>query len=129
MRRDSPGARLAFSDAAGEILDEDDAAQGMAWSGTMTRVFSHRTARAAPVDARVPERLGTYGLDDEVTFGRDVLVAPMLWPGISERSVSLPPGAWVDYWTGVPFAGGRTHRVHGDFAAAEVSVEDAAPRR
>src|SRR5438128_5721723 len=36
--------RLAFSDAAGEVLDEDDGAQGMAWSGTMTRVFKRLRA-------------------------------------------------------------------------------------
>ncbi len=53
----------------------------------------------------------TYGLDDEVMFGRDLLIAPVLWPGAAERSVYLPPGAWADFWTGAPFAGGRSYRV------------------
>ena len=47
-----------------------------------------------------PKDPATYGLDDEVMFGRDVLVAPVVWPGASERSVYLPAGTWVDYWTG-----------------------------
>ena len=53
----------------------------------------------------------TYGLDDEVMLGRDLLAAPVLWPNASERSVYLPAGAWVDFWTGSRFAGGRGYRV------------------
>ena len=31
--------RVSIADAAGDVLDEDDAAQGIAWSGTMTRAY------------------------------------------------------------------------------------------
>src|SRR5439155_2463687 len=64
-----------------------------------------------PLMLEFPNDPATYGLDDEVMFGRDVLVAPVLWPNASERSVYLPAGTWVDYWTGATFAGGRSHRV------------------
>ncbi len=44
---------------------------------------------------------------DEYLFGPSFLVAPVLDEG-TQRSVYLPPGAWVDYWTGKPATGGAT---------------------
>jgi alpha-glucosidase len=64
-----------------------------------------------PLLLEFPEDRATYSLDDEVMVGRDLLIAPVLWPGASERSVYLPPGTWVDFWTGAAFAGGRSHQV------------------
>ena len=43
---------------------------------------------------------------DEYLFGPDFLVAPILDEG-TQRTVYLPAGAWVDYWTGKPAAGGQ----------------------
>jgi alpha-glucosidase len=64
-----------------------------------------------PLMLEFPNDPATYGLDDEVMFGRDLLIAPVLWPHASERSVYLPPGTWVDFWTGARFTGGTRHRV------------------
>ena len=64
-----------------------------------------------PLMLEFPGDPATYGLDDEFMFGRDLLIAPVLWPGATERSVYLPPGAWVDFWTGARFTGGTSHRV------------------
>lgn len=36
-------------------------------------------------------------IDDEYLWGRDVLVAPVLTPGTTERLVVFPDGEWVDY--------------------------------
>jgi len=36
---------------------------------------------------------------DEYLFGPDLLVAPVIDEG-TQRAVYLPPGEWVDYWTG-----------------------------
>lgn len=47
-----------------------------------------------------PNDAGTYGRDDEFLFGSDLLVAPVLDEGATERGVFLPPGDWYDYWTG-----------------------------
>jgi len=33
-------------------------------------------------------------------LGPDVLVAPILEPGVTERRVYLPEGAWTEFWTG-----------------------------
>jgi len=34
---------------------------------------------------------------DEYLYGRDILVAPVMDPGASSRSVYLPAGKWIDY--------------------------------
>jgi len=43
---------------------------------------------------------------DEYLFGPDLLVAPVVDEG-TQRTVYLPPGEWVDYWTGAAVAGGK----------------------
>ena len=49
----------------------------------------------------------------EYMFGRALLVAPVLAPGVAEWSVYLPenPGGWYDFWTGGHTDGGRTLQV------------------
>jgi alpha-glucosidase len=42
----------------------------------------------------------TVNLDDEYLLGGDLLVAPVLEPGASSRSVYLPEGEWYDWHTG-----------------------------
>jgi alpha-D-xyloside xylohydrolase len=43
---------------------------------------------------------------DEYLFGPDLLVAPVVDEG-TQRPVYLPPGEWVDYWTGAVEKGGQ----------------------
>src|SRR5206468_2307721 len=50
---------------------------------------------------------GTYGTDDEFLFGSDLLVAPVLEEGATERGVYLPAGEWYDYWSGAHYSGGK----------------------
>jgi len=40
-----------------------------------------------------------YRIDDEYMVGSHVLFAPILYPQINDRSVVLPRGDWMDYWT------------------------------
>ena len=47
----------------------------------------------------------TYNIDDEFMIGEDLLVAPILAPGQTQRLVYLPEGVWYDYWTGKKFSG------------------------
>lgn len=45
--------------------------------------------------------------DSQYLFGKSVMVAPMLTPGVS-RDVYLPAGNdWIDFWTGERLAGGK----------------------
>ena len=46
-------------------------------------------------------------MNDEFLFGDDLLVAPVLYQGVTNREVYLPKGDWFDFWTGRKFAGGR----------------------
>lgn len=64
-----------------------------------------------PLMLEFPHDPATYGQDDEFMFGRDLLVAPVLWPHATERSVYLPPGTWVDFWSGARLTGATSHRV------------------
>lgn len=41
-------------------------------------------------------------------FGRDLLVAPVVEPGVHQWPVALPPGDWRDFWTDALYTGSRT---------------------
>ncbi|WP_239161669.1 TIM-barrel domain-containing protein [Acrocarpospora phusangensis] len=60
--------------------------------------------RALCVD--YPDDPVAWRSDLQYLFGRDLLVAPMI-SADGVRSVYLPAGSWVDYWTGEILAGGR----------------------
>ncbi|MCU1412846.1 MAG: uncharacterized protein JWN80_186, partial [Microbacteriaceae bacterium] len=42
-------------------------------------------------------------------LGPDLLVAPVTSEGATEWTTYLPPGEWVDAWTGERISGGREH--------------------
>jgi alpha-glucosidase/alpha-D-xyloside xylohydrolase len=44
---------------------------------------------------------------DEYLWGRDMLVAPVVEKGATERKVYLPKGEWYDFWTNQRHEGGR----------------------
>ena len=44
---------------------------------------------------------------DQYLWGRDLLVAPVVEKGATERRVYLPHGTWHDFWTGERHEGGR----------------------
>jgi len=70
-----------------------------------------------------PDDLELSALEDQYLFGPDLLVAPVLEPGVREREVHLPAGDWIDLWRSVAvgddgsitqlapvvMAGGRAH--------------------
>jgi len=58
-----------------------------------------------PLFMDYPEEEGAAGVDDEFLFGSDLLVAPVLREGATDRLVYLPKGDWYDYWNGRHFAG------------------------
>jgi alpha-glucosidase (family GH31 glycosyl hydrolase) len=44
---------------------------------------------------------------DQFLWGRDLLVAPVVEKGATERRVYLPRGSWIDFWTNERVEGGR----------------------
>ena len=44
---------------------------------------------------------------DTYLFGRDLLVCPVLEKGAETRTVRLPPGDWIDLWSGAALKGDR----------------------
>jgi alpha-glucosidase len=61
-----------------------------------------------PLLLEYPEDSRTYDRDDEFLLGRDILAAPVLREGVTEREVFLPKGDWFDFWSGRHVAGGAT---------------------
>ena len=47
-----------------------------------------------------PEDPETHALDDQYLLGTDLLVAPVLEEGQTERTLYLPAGSWTHVWTG-----------------------------
>lgn len=46
-------------------------------------------------------------MNDEFLFGSDILIAPVVNQGQRVRSIYLPAGRWIDYWTKEVLQGGR----------------------
>jgi alpha-glucosidase len=64
-----------------------------------------------PLFLEFPGDANVAGMGDEFLFGADLLVAPVLYQGATERDVYLPHGDWFDYWTGRKFNGNQTIHV------------------
>ena len=50
-----------------------------------------------------PDDEFSRGREDEYLFGPDLLAAPVVEPGATERELYLPPGRWVDFWRSVSY--------------------------
>lgn len=49
-----------------------------------------------------------YNIEDEYMLGRDMLVAPIIMEGCSNREIYLPKGKWHDFFTGERYEGEQT---------------------
>jgi alpha-D-xyloside xylohydrolase len=58
-----------------------------------------------PLGLAYPE-LGVHP-GDVYLLGEDLLVAPVIDPGATTRTVMLPPGTWIDWFDGTRFEGGE----------------------
>ncbi len=63
-----------------------------------------------------------YTVSDQFMLGPDLLVAPVLDSGVTEREVMLPHGSWVDGWSGKTLDGGTRHRLPAPCPGAPVLV-------
>ena len=60
-------------------------------------------------------------------FGRDLFVAPVVDKGVLAREVRLPPGQWLDAWSGARFAGPRSLQANADLDRIPVFVRANSP--
>jgi alpha-glucosidase len=79
-----------------------------------------------PMLLEYPSDPRTWAMDDQFMFGRDLLVAPVLFEARTEREVYLPAGAWFDLWTGARREGGGTVRVPVTLASLPAFVREGA---
>ncbi len=117
---------MQMGNAANTVAWELDATTGydaemLGWYRTYTRLH----LRLFPYVWTYAENLATDGRpiaralglaypelgvhpSDEYLLGDSLLVAPVMERGATSRSVQLPPGRWVDWWTGAVHGGGAT---------------------
>jgi len=63
-----------------------------------------------PLWYEFPQDKQTYLINDEFMVGEDILVAPVVKEGMTNRGIYLPNGAeWLDWWTGEKLESGKMH--------------------
>jgi alpha-glucosidase (family GH31 glycosyl hydrolase) len=55
-----------------------------------------------------PEVDAFYSIKDQFLLGSDLMAAPILDPGVTRRTIHLPPGNWIDAWDRKPVSGTLT---------------------
>jgi len=55
-----------------------------------------------------PDDPGVWTVQAQWLLGDDLLVAPVVEPGATSRTLYLPAGEWTDVWTGERFVGGQS---------------------
>lgn len=74
-----------------------------------------------------PEDAACWHVEDQFMFGPDILVAPVLHQGVTQRQVYLPKGAtWTDPWSGRVYEGGQSMSVDAPLEVIPVYVRDEA---
>ena len=89
----------------------------------LVRLLRQRTEpllRPMWMEEGVPD--AAYTVSDQFLLGPDLLVAPVLDSGVTQREVMLPSGAWVDGWSGRTLAGGTLQRLPAPCPGAPVLV-------
>jgi alpha-glucosidase len=78
---------------------------------TMEQASQNGVPALRPLFLDFPDDENVAAIDDEFLFGTDLLVAPILHEGATEREIYLPKGEWFDYWTGKEFSGDQAIHV------------------
>ncbi len=71
-----------------------------------TQVEGREAPLLRPVWYDHPGELELYPVGDEFLLGADLLAAPVLRENQNTRDIILPPGTWIDAWTGQSFQHG-----------------------
>jgi alpha-glucosidase len=57
-----------------------------------------------PIFLNYPQAEGFYGNERDFLFGDDFFVAPIVTETVDLEEITLPPGAWYDFWTSTRFS-------------------------
>ena len=123
-----------------QVDDDDQLANWRRWTKFRTQIYPYVTGAESayrcnglPIMRHLllqwPDDPQAVSSTDEYLFGADLLVAPVLAPGVTARDVYLPAGAWVDLWRAVtyePLSGGLVLGAAGTIDGAQ-SVSAPAP--
>jgi len=90
--------------------------------GTVRNASTSGVPALRPLFLEFPDDPQTWGLDHQYFFGGDLLVAPVLDEGATERWVYLPAGDWYDFATGERRGGGDWTRVPVTLASLPIFV-------
>lgn len=64
-----------------------------------------------PLVVQYPDDPQVYELNDEFLVGSELVVAPVVEKGQTERRVYLPSGQWFDFWTGKVYVGQQSYLI------------------
>ena len=78
-----------------------------------------------PLYLQYPDLAEAYQHSHEYFFGDEMLVAPVL-DASGNRTVYLPPGSWIDFFTGKRHEGGHSFSAHYDVDEMPVFVREGA---
>ncbi|MCB0025789.1 MAG: hypothetical protein KDD91_22305, partial [Caldilinea sp.] len=68
-----------------------------------------------------------WEVSDQYLFGPDLLVAPVMEAGVTQRPIYLPAGAqWTNAWSGEVLAGGQTVTVDAPLQTIPLFLRDGA---
>src|SRR3954469_8398200 len=121
MRTQANGFSLAPSKRA-QIFDDDVLPVWTRYARLRTQLQPYLTAAEREYDATglplmralaltYPDDPRAVDRDDEYLLGGDLLVAPVLDPGATTRTLYLPRGRWVDLWRSVTLGGDGAPRL------------------
>ena len=87
---------------------------------TYTRLaYTHSMPLLRPLYLQYPDLKEAYNHPHEYFFGKEMLVAPIVSPS-GERSIYLPPGKWINFFTGKEYKGDQTFKAK--YAVNEIPV-------
>jgi alpha-glucosidase (family GH31 glycosyl hydrolase) len=113
MRTEANG--IAFpSKPRPQVWDPDQIANWRRYAKLRTQLYPYLVAADAAyqesglpimrhLSLAYPRDRAAIAREDEFLFGPDLLAAPVLEPGATERTLYLPRGRWVDFWRAVEY--------------------------
>ncbi|MGJ9457675.1 glycoside hydrolase family 31 protein [Oceanobacillus sp. CF4.6] len=97
------------------------------WMPQLYSLFYQANKRGLPVMRPLlmeyPSDAKTYNLNDQFMFGDNVVIAPILTPSTTDRTVYLPAGDWIEFTTGKKYTGEKLHLIHAELEDMPIFVK------